>query len=82
MATAIAPEPQCQHLSRTDVGGKAGRQVCDNCKQIFQDGFPVTVVPPVAVAPEPVEAAVPPITVTEAPTPTVKTTALSGVAYS
>ena len=51
MATAIAPEPQCQHLSRTDVGGKAGRQVCDNCKQIFQDGFPVTVVPPVAVAP-------------------------------
>jgi hypothetical protein len=86
MATSpvVAPEaePQCQHLSRTDVGKiNSGRQVCDNpsCKQIFQNGFPVTVVPPVAVVPEPelVEVAPPPITVTEAPTPTVKTTALS-----
>lgn len=78
--TVVAPEPQCQHLSRTDVGKiNSGRQVCDNpsCKQIFQYGFPVTVVPPVAVVPEPVEAALPPITVTEAPTPTVKTTTLS-----
>jgi hypothetical protein len=43
--TVVAPEPEvpCQHLKRTDVGGKAGRQVCDNleCKQIFQDGVPV-----------------------------------------
>ena len=80
--TVVAPEAQapCGHLSRTDVGKPdSGRQVCDDCKQIFQDGFPVTVVPPVAVVPEPepVEAAPPPITVTEAPTPTVKTTTLS-----
>jgi hypothetical protein len=60
--TVVAPEAeaQCGHLSRTDVGKPdSGRQVCDDCKQIFQDGFPVTVVPPVAVVPEPepVEAA-------------------------
>ena len=46
MATAIAvvapeAEAQCGHLSRTDVGKPdSGRQVCDDCKQIFQDGVP------------------------------------------
>jgi len=48
----VAPEAeaQCRHLSRTDVGKPdSGRQVCDDCKQIFQGGFPVTVIPPVAV---------------------------------
>jgi hypothetical protein len=69
--TALAPEPQCQHLKRTDVGKPdSGRQVCDDCKQIFQFDFPVTVVPPVAVVP-PVEETSP---ITVAP-PTNKKTA-------
>jgi hypothetical protein len=39
------PTP-CQHLSRTDIGkSDSGRQVCDDCKQIFQGGIKVTVVP-------------------------------------
>jgi hypothetical protein len=43
-ATATAPEPPCGHLHRTAVTGKPDRQVCDDCEQIFQNGFPVTVV--------------------------------------
>ncbi len=42
--TALAPETesQCGHLSRTDIGKPdSGREVCDDCKQIFQDGVPV-----------------------------------------
>jgi len=83
MATAVVarePEAPCGHLNRRDVGKPgSGRQICDDCKQIFQCGFPVTVIPPVTVVPETeaVEAAPPPIMVTEAPTPAVKTTTLS-----
>jgi hypothetical protein len=42
-APVVAPEAeaQCGHPSRTDVGKPdSGRQVCDDCKQIFQDGVP------------------------------------------
>jgi hypothetical protein len=43
MATAAtAPEAPCAHLSRTDIGEPdSGREVCDDCKQIFQGGVPV-----------------------------------------
>jgi hypothetical protein len=55
---ALEAEAQCGHLSRTDVGKRdSGRQVCDDCKQIFQFGIPVTVVPPIAVVPPVTEAA-------------------------
>jgi hypothetical protein len=40
MEAATATSPQCQHLHRTEVDGKVGRQVGDDCKQIFDDGVP------------------------------------------
>jgi hypothetical protein len=52
-ALAVEAETPCQHFNRRDVGKPdSGRQVCDNCKQIFMGNIPVTVIPPVAVVPE------------------------------
>lgn len=37
----IEVQAPCEHLSRTHVADKIGRQVCDDCKTILQDGVAV-----------------------------------------
>ena len=63
--TVVAPEAeaQCGHLNRTQ-STRPGREICDDCKQLFESGLPVKAYPEAAPVRQP-KAALPQTAVTK-----------------